>query len=116
MVLFKHSAAHLIIGLISLPVVRLPHVRLQAEWIRCAPELDTPLHSVDIDAAGLADYGKLGIYFERQLGVLLGLLLLPSCSHCPMVLPSAPLKATHLTKKPLAPAPWLGHWPHGHWK
>lgn len=26
------------------------------------------LHSVDIDAAGLSDYGKPGSYFERQLG------------------------------------------------
>lgn len=27
------------------------------------------LHSVDIDAAGLTNYGKLGNYFERQLGL-----------------------------------------------
>ncbi len=26
------------------------------------------LHSVDVDAVGLADYGKAGNYFERQLG------------------------------------------------
>ena len=26
------------------------------------------LHSVDVDAAGLADYGRVGNYFERQIG------------------------------------------------
>ncbi len=52
-------------------------------WNSALPEIETPttrgamydemnrvlaaLHSVDIDAAGLGDYGKPGSYFERQL-------------------------------------------------
>lgn len=52
-------------------------------WNSALPEIDSPatrtamydemnrvlaaLHSVDIDAAGLSDYGKPGSYFERQL-------------------------------------------------
>jgi aminoglycoside phosphotransferase (APT) family kinase protein len=59
------------------------HVEGRIFWDQSLPELDRTeraaiydemnrviarLHSVDIERAGLADYGKAGNYFERQVG------------------------------------------------
>ena len=50
----------------ALPEIADPHTRTQM-YDQMARTL-AAIHSVDLDAAGLADYGRPGNYFERQVG------------------------------------------------
>lgn len=49
----------------------LPNVAVDARWDYYdeATRILAALHSVDADKAGLADFGKPGNYFERQIGI-----------------------------------------------